>query len=156
MTTLRRTMTISLALGLPLAFAGCGGSAPAESRSAAPAAQDSVTGGEATTSVTAEESADAQPAGMAPSSSEPSPMISGSGAGEEWDALLAAEADLGEAFETATVDCDVARDLRDQICDLSGRICAIADETPDPSTAERCRDGEARCDSARDRVDDRC
>lgn len=59
---------------------------------------------------------------------------------------------LDEALQLA--NCDDAFGHRDAICDLSERICAIAEEHP--RAADRCDDAVARCASARERVSDEC
>lgn len=74
-----------------------------------------------------------------------------------YDELVQTSIDLDQATTLASVDCSSARDLRDRICDLSGRICEIADDNPDDDpTAERCRDGRARCRGAAQRVSQSC
>ena len=75
---------------------------------------------------------------------------------EEWDSLLSMDSQLEETFELANVDCDSARDLSQSICELAGRVCEIAEETSDPTTAERCEDGQARCSRAQDRTSNVC
>jgi len=61
-----------------------------------------------------------------------------------------------DALEDALrlANCDDAFGHRDAICDLSERICAIADEHP--RAANRCEDAAARCANARERVSDEC
>jgi len=59
---------------------------------------------------------------------------------------------LGEALQLA--NCDDAFGHRDAICDLSERICAIAEDHP--RATDRCEDAEARCANARERVADEC
>ncbi len=51
-------------------------------------------------------------------------------------------------------NCDDAFGHRDAICDLSERICAIADDHP--RAARRCEDATDRCANARERVADEC
>lgn len=59
---------------------------------------------------------------------------------------------LGEALELA--NCDDAFGHRDAICDLSERICSIAEDHP--RAADRCEDASSRCANARERVSDEC
>jgi len=59
---------------------------------------------------------------------------------------------LDEALELA--NCDDAFRHRDAICELSERICTIAEDHP--RAAERCEDAETRCANARERVADEC
>ena len=93
--------------------------------------------------------------GMAP---VPSGTVRRAGPGSNlYDELVQASIDLDQATTLSTVDCSSARDLRDRICELSERICDIADDHPDDDpTAERCRDGEARCRGASNRVRQSC
>ena len=59
--------------------------------------------------------------------------------------------------EASAVDCDVAADLRDRICELAERICAIAAENPDDALLEtQCKSGRAACDRARQNVSVGC
>ncbi len=66
-----------------------------------------------------------------------------------------------EELETALArpepDCAAACRLEGRICELSERICAIAERHPsDGETADRCRDGRGRCETARERVGETC
>ncbi len=50
-------------------------------------------------------------------------------------------------------NCRAAVDIRDRICDLSRRICAIAEREPSSiDTATQCRRATDGCESARERV----
>jgi hypothetical protein len=65
--------------------------------------------------------------------------------------------DLDGAMTLATPNCGRAGDLRDAICDLAERICGIADNNPEHTdVATQCDDGRERCETARQRVGDRC
>ncbi len=65
--------------------------------------------------------------------------------GQYLDRLLAADS------------CDDVGQLRDRICDLAGRICAIADAHPEsPRTRTQCNDANARCTDAAQRVGEQC
>jgi len=65
--------------------------------------------------------------------------------------------DFDGAMELASPDCGRAGQLRDAICDLADRICNIAEDNPEHTdVADQCQDGQSRCDSARNRVGDRC
>lgn len=67
------------------------------------------------------------------------------------------ELSLAEALDISEVDCDAARDLGSQICNLSERVCDIAADHPeDNATRQRCTDGRERCERANSRTDDRC
>jgi hypothetical protein len=64
------------------------------------------------------------------------------------------EAHEGEAEELAggagAPDCDAAPGLRDRICELADRICALTEDDPDDaSIAERCERANASCERAR-------
>ncbi|HEY8426892.1 MAG TPA: hypothetical protein VIL20_00895 [Sandaracinaceae bacterium] len=68
-----------------------------------------------------------------------------------------AERALSDELARTEPRCEVACDLAERICDLSERICGIRERHPDdPELAARCRDGSARCESARARVAERC
>jgi hypothetical protein len=69
-------------------------------------------------------------------------------------ALARADRELGDALMLAVPDCDRARGLRDRICELSGRICRIADT--DPESAARCEDSRQRCSRAGTRIAGQC
>ncbi|MEM9067947.1 MAG: hypothetical protein AAGE52_05550 [Myxococcota bacterium] len=76
---------------------------------------------------------------------------------ESYDELTSFSAEFDRTLELATIDCESARNLRDRICELSARICGIAEENPaDLPTAERCEDGSTRCESASERVASSC
>jgi len=66
--------------------------------------------------------------------------------------------DMGSAMALETgPDCDLAGELRDRICDLSGRICDIADRHPEHGgVVEKCDDGRQRCERAREDVAAQC
>jgi hypothetical protein len=70
--------------------------------------------------------------------------------------LALAERQLGDALALAAPDCDAARALRDRICELSARICKLAEATADGTVKERCDDGKRRCGLARGTVGERC
>jgi hypothetical protein len=51
------------------------------------------------------------------------------------------------------VDCTRAARLRDNICGLAERICALLDgERPEPDGPQRCAASRTRCKAARERV----
>ena len=59
--------------------------------------------------------------------------------------------------EERPVDCPRARALRENICTLSEKICAvIAGDGTVPDGAQRCQRTRLRCRSARARVDAAC
>jgi hypothetical protein len=70
--------------------------------------------------------------------------------------LALAEKQLGDALALAAPDCDMARTLRDRICDLSARLCSLTDATADSTVKERCEDGKRRCGTAKETVGARC
>ena len=70
--------------------------------------------------------------------------------------LALVEKQLGDALALAAPDCDVARGLRDRICDLSERICKLTEATADGTVKERCDDGRRRCGHAKETVASRC
>lgn len=162
-------MKRAIALPCILLLAYCGGSAAPSSSyeeestygggAEAPMSDDA--GGEATESEGMDgTSSMVREPGMQP---EPYPPQTGTtvrrpGPGSDlYDELVQASIDLDQATTLASVDCSSARDLRDQICDLSSRICEIADDNPDDDpTVERCRDGRARCRGASNRVAQSC
>jgi hypothetical protein len=65
---------------------------------------------------------------------------------------------LDEAMPmTSALDCDAAGRIKDRICELAGRICAISERHPaDGSVREKCDDGQARCERATNDVANRC
>jgi hypothetical protein len=63
---------------------------------------------------------------------------------------------LEGALRLSTPDCTTAWALRDRICDLSTRLCGIAEQSNDPDVAARCTDGRARCERATTRVRAQC
>lgn len=72
-----------------------------------------------------------------------------------FDELGDVSRELEEAL--ASPDCGLARDLRDRICDLSSRICAIAEEHPQETEAgDRCEDGRGRCERASRDIEGSC
>ena len=74
-----------------------------------------------------------------------------------WSRMMELDHDLGDAMTLGTPDCDAARDLRDQICELAERICAISEAHPDERVAaHRCGDGNTRCERARNDVGNTC
>jgi hypothetical protein len=88
-----------------------------------------------------------------PSASSPAlatdPVVA---AAQEQQAL---EHDLSLRFEAhEVIDCVEAERLRDQICTLADRICAIAEREPEREAL--CRDSRDRCERARQRVEQRC
>lgn len=151
---------------LACVLTSCGGSASQPSAGYEEEADYSAGGGEAPM---ADDSAGADGAATTSVSEEPGMMpepyppqgvttVRQVGPGSDlYDELVQASIDLDQATTLAAVDCSSARDLRDRICDLSGRICEIADDNPnDDPTAERCRDGRARCRGASNRVSQSC
>jgi hypothetical protein len=64
---------------------------------------------------------------------------------------------LLETLASRAPDCPVARSLRDRICDLSGRICTIADRNPsEAQVGDRCRDSRDSCTRAARDVAEAC
>ncbi len=64
---------------------------------------------------------------------------------------------LSEELARPEADCGAACNLAHRICDLSSRICGIAQRHPsDEELSGRCGDAGGRCDSARERVAERC
>jgi hypothetical protein len=63
---------------------------------------------------------------------------------------------LDDTLALATPDCPTARALRDRICELSAKLCALSGAQPGPEIASACADGRARCDRARERVSAAC
>lgn len=98
----------------------------------------------------------AAPEGMSESleaPSEASPMLVQ--VTEDYRQLLALDGQLGEQLELGS--CNDAASLREQICQLSQRICEIADAHPDEDAVrEQCLDGRARCERARVATRNRC
>ena len=80
----------------------------------------------------------------------------GVSAGEEWQNLVVEDDYLSQTLELSEVDCPSARDLVQSICSLAERVCAIAEDTADGETEERCVDGRSRCERAHDRTSNRC
>ncbi len=67
------------------------------------------------------------------------------------------ERQLSEALARPEPDCASACEPSARICALSERICAIAERHPgDGALADGCEDANARCESARERVAERC
>jgi hypothetical protein len=71
-------------------------------------------------------------------------------------ALADASRALDESLALATPDCPTARALRDRICELSGRLCALSQSDPTPEMTSACADGHARCNKAKERVSASC
>lgn len=63
---------------------------------------------------------------------------------------------LGRVLSSGTVDCSAATALRDRICELSERICAIAGRNDDDDIAARCSSSRTRCERAIASVGARC
>lgn len=126
-------------LGLAVGLIGC-----AAPRSEAPAAQDSTT-----------EAAPADTGGGEAAGSA-GPMVEQEEVGDDSVQLVDEQGLAMGALEDALrlANCDDAFGHRDAICDLSERICAIADDHP--RAADRCADAEDRCANARERVADEC
>ena len=71
-------------------------------------------------------------------------------------ALADAVRALDDTLALATPDCPTARALRDRICELSTKLCALSGAQPGPEIAAACADGRARCDRAKERVSAGC
>lgn len=69
-------------------------------------------------------------------------------------ALGEASKALGAALAAGAPDCELARVLRDRICELADRICRLAGA--DPENRSRCEDGRSRCADAKDKVASSC
>jgi len=68
-----------------------------------------------------------------------------------------AEARLDELQADAAPDCPRACELQGVICDLSRRICLIADRHRDDQELRgRCQDATRRCQRTNDKVSARC
>ncbi|MDD9937422.1 MAG: hypothetical protein OXT09_27675 [Myxococcales bacterium] len=53
--------------------------------------------------------------------------------------------------------CEAAADLRDRICDLSGRICSLSDDNPDDAQIRaKCDAASEACEDARRDVSQAC
>jgi hypothetical protein len=70
--------------------------------------------------------------------------------------LARAEKQLGDAVALTAPDCELARTLRDRICELADRICELTRGAADPAMTERCDDGKRRCEKAKNNVGARC
>ena len=68
--------------------------------------------------------------------------------------LRRAERELGRAHASPAVDCDRAQSLTQTICELSRRICALAQEAP--RFQPECVDATARCQKATEGTAGRC
>lgn len=163
MKTLRSGWTYAKSAGVlefvfAMAICGCGARPPAKHAPAEeplPAERPPASADEATQS--------------APSSSP----AAGAGAAEDMPGSMAApereldddrfasiellSRDLDGLLSLSTPDCSTAPSLRDQICGLARKICALSDDSRgDPELAERCGDARARCQRATDRVGAAC
>jgi hypothetical protein len=130
-----------LLVALAVTLIGC---AAPRSESRAPAAQDSTTEGTAADT------------GGGEAEGEAAPMVQPEEAGDDSVQLVDEQSLAMDALEDALrlANCDDAFGHRDAICDLSQRICDIADDHP--RAARRCEDAEDRCANARERVADEC
>lgn len=156
----RNIVGCSLAL---VVVVGCGGSAsPGYSESSSGAEEEGVaaegtsdSGGEratvqATTTVETTMPGPPPPSQQQQDAGEPMVALQG-----DFSELMNSSRELEEAL--ATPDCGLARNLRDRICDLSTRICEIADEHPgEVDAGERCEDGRGRCERASRDIDGSC
>jgi hypothetical protein len=155
-----RARVVTLTFGAALAaivVAGCGGSSkPAEApqKPGTPQQQEYP----ATDSFSEEEMApqsEAAPAGALMPGSMRSESAADEGAGAP--SIETLSRDLDSALSLSTPDCPSAHLLRDQICDLSRRICGLSDERRgDHELVERCGDARARCQRAVDRTQAAC
>lgn len=70
--------------------------------------------------------------------------------------LEAADADFAIALD-AGLSCDMVVPLRDRICMLADRVCALSGASPDDLTMQaQCADGAERCLRATEAVRRRC
>lgn len=70
--------------------------------------------------------------------------------------LDAADADFAIALDSG-LSCDMVVPLRDRICMLADRVCALSGESPDDLTMRaQCADGAERCLRATEAVRRRC
>lgn len=150
------TAAVLLVVPLTLFSAACGGAAggaPQEATSA-----DTSAGGEA------ESEAMGQGGDYSPGAEDGGGMIvqplgpDQQGVVDQYEEeTLQLAGDFEAALELSTPDCGRAGEFRDAICDLATRICGIAAEHPEhEDVADKCDDGQNRCATARESVDDRC
>jgi hypothetical protein len=72
-------------------------------------------------------------------------------------ALDDATRQLDDTLAAGAPDCATVKLLRDRICELSARICRIAEESaPNPELAAHCADGKPRCERAKSKVAGPC
>lgn len=83
-------------------------------------------------------------------------MVSWQGEIDDLSQLLAgSDQELDTAL--AESNCSNASDLRDRICQLAERICAISEEHPEHApTRTRCEDAYERCEAAGNRYGSVC
>lgn len=104
---------------------------------------------------TAPETSDVAAGAAAESTTSVSPIFPGPDAPTLEDVLVA-ENDLATALD-AGASCDLVASLRDRICGLAQRICALSSESPEDATMRaQCEDGANRCLAATEGVRNRC
>lgn len=131
-------------LAVVLALSGCA------AQSAEPAGEEVTSGDEAEG---ADVDAEASCSALADAGPEPS-LASIQELGGEFVDL---DQGLSDALSGSAVDCTLAAELRERICELAERVCRIAEQNPDSSEAAmRCEDGTQRCTAARALVGERC
>jgi len=163
-----------LAVASLIAFAGCSRGAPKSARAEreAPEAAPSSAAAEPASDVSAaapaetseedsdrfgpaESERDREQKKAKPSLSEP-PAEQAPAATSPFEQLEASEDDLAQALDPSALSCTGALPLRDTICKLAERVCALP---PGPSleAAERdCQRARASCTKARDSYATRC
>lgn len=137
--------------------------APAQDAAAVSAPQEAERGapGESAADVESlpddEELADDEKKAEAPGLADP-PAASPSGpASEQWERLVEEEEDFAAAMDPSALSCSGALPLRDAICQLAERICALTGPNASTEAAERdCKRARASCDKAKQSYAGRC